>query len=340
MTKVRSYHEDWDEYVENWKVYAGREAGGEGNRTLAFPGDEWGTPASWDRVAETFLLPYLPREGKGIAVEIGQGSGKYTLRVLGALARIICFDVSRRFLEVARSRLDTGADAGKVSFEFLELSRCYEIRDCLERHGVLGKVDLFFSMDSMVHVELHTLFAYFLNAALALRPGGHLVMSVADCTSQKGFTRLVREVPWCYGGRRPSHQFFFLSPEIVRVCLERLGFETVGFEVDRDILFVARRGQDAEGKAGEVVSLLGDLVEKTDAYVEERQAEDLARQDRVARLEGREGEPETECDALAGRLATAETERERLFHEQEVLGTFRGLIRHAGGLVRRRLRRG
>ena len=36
----------------------------------------------WKKFADDFLKPYLPEDGTGIAVEIGQGSGKYTLEVL------------------------------------------------------------------------------------------------------------------------------------------------------------------------------------------------------------------------------------------------------------------
>jgi hypothetical protein len=105
----------------------------------------------------------------------------------------------------------------------------------------LGEVDLFFSVDSMQHVELHTLIAYWLNAAASLRVGGHIVMTVATCTTAKGFSRLLDEAAWCYGGTRPSHQFYFLSKEVVHYCLGQLGFEVLRLEEGRDINVVARK---------------------------------------------------------------------------------------------------
>jgi hypothetical protein len=66
-------------------------------------------------------------------------------------------------------------------------------------------------------------------------------MSVASCANDKGFARLLEETPWCYGGSRPSHQFYFLSKEIIDFIMDKLGFEIVLFEERRDINFVARK---------------------------------------------------------------------------------------------------
>jgi hypothetical protein len=74
-----------------------------------------------------------------------------------------------------------------------------------------------------------------------LKLGGHIVMTVATCTTEKGFSRLLDEAAWCYGGTRPSHQFYFLSKEVVHYCLGQLGFEVLRLEEGRDINVVARK---------------------------------------------------------------------------------------------------
>lgn len=241
MTKVRSYADDWDEYVKHFSEYSKKEPTNVGRTDLRYPGDEWGTPAEWAAFADMFLKPYLPDDLSGVAVEIGPGSGKYTLEVIEKTKRILCFDVSKEFMEIAKDRLSQFVAQGKIEFELLKLSNCNEIVNRLRAKNLLGEVDLFFSVASMQHVELHTLIAYFINAAVALRLGGHMTMGVASCTNEEGFQRLLDETPWCYGGVRPSHQFYFLSKEIVYFITRQLGFEIVLFDEQRDINFVAKK---------------------------------------------------------------------------------------------------
>ncbi len=241
MKKVRSYGDDWDEYVEHSSEYAKKEPTNTGRTDLRYPGDEWGTPEEWTAYADTFLRPFLPDDLSGIAVEIGPGSGKYTLEVVNKTKKIICFDVSKEFMKTAKQRLSQYVTQGKIEFELLELWNCNEIISCLKGKHLLGEVDLFFSVDSMVHVELHTLIAYFISAAKSLKLGGHMTMGVASCANDKGFQRLLDETPWCYGGMRPSHQFYFLSKDIVYFVTQQLGFDVVLFDEKRDINFVAKK---------------------------------------------------------------------------------------------------
>jgi hypothetical protein len=241
MKKVRSYADDWDEYVKHFSEYAKKEPTNIDRTDLRYPGDEWGTPEEWAAFADRFLKPFLPDDSSGIAVEIGPGSGKYTLRIMEKAKRIICFDVSKEFMKIAKARLSPHIARGRIEFELLGLSNCNEIAKSLRAKNLLGQVDLFFSIDSMVHVELHTLIAYFINAAKALRRDGYMAMGVASCTNEKGFQRLLDETPWCYGGGRPSHQFYFLSKEVVYFITRQLGFEIVLFEEHRDINFVAKK---------------------------------------------------------------------------------------------------
>ncbi len=200
MKKIRSYADDWNDYVKNFTDYAKNEPTNKGRTDLIYPGDEWGTPETWAAFADKFLNPFLPKDGSGIAVEIGQGAGKYTLQVIDKVQQIICLDASEEFIKLAERRLLEHVIENKAQFHLLLLSNCYEIIDILSRQDLIGKVDLFFSIDSMVHVELHTLIAYFINIAKSLKIGGHMTMGVASCTNDKGFQRLLDETAWCYGG--------------------------------------------------------------------------------------------------------------------------------------------
>src|SRR5262249_45352723 len=121
--------------------------------------------------AEGFLRPCLPRDGEGNAGEIGPGAGRYSALVVGRVGRLLCLDVSEKFIALARERLRAHIETGRVAFEVLGLEDCNEASRILARHGLLGSTDLVFSVDSMQHVELHTLIAYLIAAARALRPG-------------------------------------------------------------------------------------------------------------------------------------------------------------------------
>ncbi|MBM4398763.1 MAG: hypothetical protein FJ041_00325 [Candidatus Cloacimonetes bacterium] len=301
MKNVKSYADDWDEYVRYFSEYAKNEPTNVGRTDLKYPGDEWGTPEEWTAYADTFLRPFLPDDRSGIAVEIGPGSGKYTLEVVEKVKRMICFEVSKEFMRVAKDRLSQYIAQGKVEFELLKLWNCNEILKGLKSKSLLGEVHLFFSVDSMIHVELHTLIAYFINAAMSLRVGGHMAMGVASCTNGKGFRRLLDETPWCYGGMRPSHQFYFLSKDIVHFVTQQLGFEIVLFDEKRDINFVAKKVKEVSIEAFE-------LDWEAKLKVIEHQTGTLA--DRITELEADRAARLEEIYKLSEKLHACEADRE------------------------------
>ena len=116
----------------------------------------------------------------------------------------------------------------------------------LERLDMAGKLDGFFSMDAMVHVDLQYLIPYFLTAAVALREGGHLIMTLADASTPAGFDFLISRASAYYGADvEPLGKFEWASRDIARSIVERLGFEVVMCDSPpdnegRDIHLVAR----------------------------------------------------------------------------------------------------
>lgn len=175
-------------------------------------------------------------------VEIGPGSGRYTLLALRAFpnARVFAFDVSRSFLDSLQERLNAESLSDRVVSTHLTDDPELMLRT-LSSSGVIRKVDAYFSYDAMVHVDLQTLANYFVVASLTLRQGGAISMNVADATSDEGSARLLRSARRVYSERgRPSVKFFWLSPEIICHLLNRLGF-SVRFkpEASRDCYFEA-----------------------------------------------------------------------------------------------------
>jgi predicted TPR repeat methyltransferase len=159
------------------------------------------------------------------------------------VSRLICFDVSKRFMKVARARLDAHGAPAEVRFEHLKQRDHREIQRAVGKLGAAETVDLFYSVDSMQHVELHTLTGYWIAAAEVLKPGGHLVMTVGNAASDQGFERLLSDVKRCYGRFQSAHQFYYLSRDLVTSCLDRLGFDVESLTEGRDINFVARKAR-------------------------------------------------------------------------------------------------
>ncbi len=61
---------------------------------VEWPGDEWGDPAQWERFYQELFVKHGVSDWQK-AVEIGQGSGKYTLKVLSNPdVHIRAYDVS------------------------------------------------------------------------------------------------------------------------------------------------------------------------------------------------------------------------------------------------------
>src|SRR5436305_15168431 len=84
----------WDRYLETWQ----REH--HTDDRYEWPGDEWGTPQSWDDLYRNLFEATGSAEWRHV-VEIGPGSGKYSDRVLrGSEADIRAYDVSADFMRV------------------------------------------------------------------------------------------------------------------------------------------------------------------------------------------------------------------------------------------------
>jgi predicted O-methyltransferase YrrM len=233
----------WDRYVASFDARKAAFAAREG-RPIAVPGDEWGHPAAWRRRTGLLFEGLAGRSGM-VAMEIGPGSGKYTRLFLEAFpdSRVIACDVSAKFLGVLKRENHEAIDSGRIVPELLDPQM-----DCLDRvaarHGIVGRIDCLFSIDSMVHVGLQYLVAYWQSASRLLKTDGLMIMGVADATTEQGFQKLVRDVPSYFSkqGAGAFGQFEWLSADLVRITLHRLGFvvDFIPQASERDCYFVAR----------------------------------------------------------------------------------------------------
>ena len=236
------YGQSWDHYVAEVYDKMKRE-------DSVFPGDEWGTPGWWDICYKRLLEKAGATDWKK-TVEIGPGSGKYTALLLErSPCSILAFDVSAEFMKIMEARLAEHVTSKRLQTALMSCNRADEMLSGIEAAGWRGQIDSFVSIDAMVHVDLQYLAAYFVTAAICLRPGGKLVMTLADATTAKGQAKLFQDIKLYYPKQGTnSLKFEFLSPDLVRATLEALGFRIELLEHDapppqpsRDIFLIAEK---------------------------------------------------------------------------------------------------
>jgi SAM-dependent methyltransferase len=242
------YSQAWDHYVGDWSGdltkrtdLDARLASDGGRGKVKWPGDEWGNEEIWKGVIDRLLVPAGLSQWKRV-IEIGQGSGKYTLPVLAQPdAQVKCFDMSQKFLDVCGARCADYVKERRLSLHCLVNDQPRMIQQICEQEGWTRNVDAFMSIDAMVHVDLNILASYFLAASEVLKPGGKLVMTLADVSSDAGFEKLMRELTYTFNTAGQFNcQFEWLHPALVKDLLPRFGFEVTRLaNAWRDIELIA-----------------------------------------------------------------------------------------------------
>jgi SAM-dependent methyltransferase len=228
---INPYAASWDQYVKDVKPEAGK-----------WPGDEWSNEEHWQLTFKHMFIEQRAKDWRH-CVEIGPGSGKYTQYLLAhSAADIVAFDISAEFLGVLGKRLAAPIAAGRLIPQLLRAQKPSEMYDVIRQRDWLRQVDAFYSIDAMVHVDLQYLMAYIATAALVLRQGGKLIMNLADATNDAGFGHLIDSIkPYYPRQSLPAGKFEFLSRDLIRFVLERIGFavQFIPEPSDRDAYFVA-----------------------------------------------------------------------------------------------------
>lgn len=222
MTDLNKQH--WDYYTETEKR--------DGDW---WPGDEWGNEDRWNELFEKYFLSFGAASWKR-AVEIGAGSGKYTIRLLRSApeAHVLAADISSGFQAVFRSRLSEEGLINRTTPVIIE-PNSGSLRQHIEAAGWNGTFDAIYAIDAMVHIDLQYIIAYLVTAGACLRPGGKLIMTFSNCLHDQGFLKLIKETPRMFE-RAGQHtaKFEWMSPDIVSGILPRLNF-------DIDLLDTSRR---------------------------------------------------------------------------------------------------
>jgi predicted O-methyltransferase YrrM len=229
--------------AEFWDAYASARRD-QYQKEGAWPGDEWGRPDQWERVFDAMFRRQLPKDIQ-TAIEIGPGSGKYTLKMLAEYPRlrIIAADVSVAYLDILRERCAELIAADRLYPEKIQYD-AKTLHRMAENHGFApGDLDVMYSIDAMVHVDLQHLVVYWLAARELLRYGGKLIMTVADVTRPLGFYKLIENAERSF--RAQDHnigKFEWMSTEIAQNVLGKLGFSAIEAATSpRDFCFVATK---------------------------------------------------------------------------------------------------
>jgi phospholipid N-methyltransferase len=226
MPNSNIYRRQWDRYAAHWAEFATERHPDLAKKEGTWPGNEWGTEESWERIFRTMFQDFGVANWKHCA-EIGPGAGKYTSFVLrNSACDIIAFDISPEYIKILCERLCQDIEAGRLHPVILEGQHASEMFEQIRERDLVRGLDAVYSIDAMVHVDLQFLMAYLVTAALTLKLGGHLILTLPNALSSAGFESLLKGIVRFYPMQgQPSAKFEWLSVDLIRGLLERLGFK-------------------------------------------------------------------------------------------------------------------
>lgn len=222
------YEGGWGWYARNWsKNFPGR----------AHIGDEWtgsesgggASPQEYDRLVEDkFIAPYIG--DTDTVVELGVGGGKTAVMLRAHAGNLICADIAREMLTATRERL------GEDGVSYVKL-------DGVSLDGIAkGSVDVFFSFDTMVHIEPRDIFNYLTRIPPLMRGKRLCILHHTNVLSERGFNRFLREWEKNLMGRSGT-AFSVMTDSIMQRFLDHLGYEVIEKDttsVSRDCVWITR----------------------------------------------------------------------------------------------------
>jgi|GEM_PF-5700854 len=132
----------WNRYPKRW---ATGEVHRDSNDTLDFLGDEWGNKKDVKEIMDEFYFPYI----KGRVLEIGCGGGRIANLTAPHVTELHCADVAQNMLETAKQHLKHT----NVQYFLINGTSIPNYT-----------YDAIYSFDVFVHVDIHTMWKYFLEA--------------------------------------------------------------------------------------------------------------------------------------------------------------------------------
>jgi 2-polyprenyl-3-methyl-5-hydroxy-6-metoxy-1,4-benzoquinol methylase len=220
-TRLDADREFWDTYARRWTP-----AVGDRNPYL---GDEWSGPQDVIEVVERYIEPFIGPDA--VVGELGSGGGRLAVRVGPRVKELHCLDISEEMLRRAGAAM---RDQPNVRFH---LMTSQQLPDSLPRF------DFMYAFDVLVHLDLHSIWAYLNQLVAGVRVGGHVLVHTTNLLTDPGWARFAGQPAYTIRGH------YFVCPQLVDALLAHLPVEVVlrstpgsgNFYEDRDDLVVLRR---------------------------------------------------------------------------------------------------
>jgi SAM-dependent methyltransferase len=225
----------WDRYARVWdkkRVYIENPNIGDDQRSsyLASLGDEWGRRSEVTKIVEEYIYPYVTHDS--VVAEIGVGGGRIASQVAGRVKEFYALDISKEMLRKAKIAL---ANYPAVRFVLL--------RKPVLPDTLIERCDFVYSFDVFVHLDLHTMWRYFVQIHRVLRVGGYAFLHTANLKAPDGWERFSSQDEYTVDGH------YFISPEIVEILAQHCSLRIVkastpdptNFYYNRDYLVILEK---------------------------------------------------------------------------------------------------
>jgi ubiquinone/menaquinone biosynthesis C-methylase UbiE len=155
------------DYEKIWDTYSDKFGQTPGTTKAENLGDEWGNLELSRERFEKFVRPHLS-ESLDVG-ELGVGGGKYSAMAAQYVRKLYGIDISDNMLARTAERLQ------ETSCEFVPI-KCADSKIALPD----ASLDVFFSLDSMVHIFPYDFFSYICELGRVLKPGSVAIIEYAD----------------------------------------------------------------------------------------------------------------------------------------------------------------
>jgi SAM-dependent methyltransferase len=217
----------WDKYANGWDKLGvdveDKNIGiNEREKYLEYIGDEWGNKDSVAQVLNDFIFPYLRHDCK--CGEIGSGGGRIASKVAPRVSELVCFDISEKMLQNAKEKL--------VEYSNIE----YILTDGKGFSDDLKETfDFIYSFDVFVHLDLHTIWSYFIEIKKTLKKDGKAFIHTTNLSAPKGWERFINQREYSVEGH------YFITPDMITLLAEKAGFNIIKTSVVNDTNFYYHR---------------------------------------------------------------------------------------------------
>ncbi len=227
----------WNDYARQWTPSAvacdsQQPQSGMADDALVYLGDEWGRQDDVRQIVAAYIDPYVT--GDSIVAEIGSGGGRVSVQVAPKVKELHCFDLSNEMLKRAGAAL-----AAHRHVHFHQLTT--------PSFGALFReaFDFIYSFDVFVHLDPLTIWSYFREISLSLKPGGRAFLHTTNLAAGAGWQN------FCAPRANDPTDHQFLSPEIIDIFARRSGLQLIkrstidpsNFYLNRDYLFVLEKSE-------------------------------------------------------------------------------------------------